>query len=787
MPAQVGLLLVSHSRPLGEAVEVLARQMVGPALPIAVAAGAGPDGAELGTDAVAIAAALEELAADPQAGVLVLMDLGSAILSAGMALELVAPEIAARVRLCAAPLVEGAVAAAVSAAAGASLEVVTAEAEAALTPKRDQLGPTEDGAPPAEATSIAKEDTAEDAEVADPLGLHLRPAARIVACAGGFAAQVSLRNLATGAGPASAASLTALTGLGVRAGQRVRVAASGTDAAAAVAAIAGILRAPPGTPADVEVAPSVPVTGRAIPVVPGVAFGPVLRLGTVRPPIARAPVADPGAEAARLRQVVAASAAEIEAEVRAGVGGDILLAHAALLRDPAILERALSLVATQRCPAAAGWNDAIEETARTYDGLADPVLRGRAADVRDAGARVLRGLLGGEAAELPPGPPAVLVAEDLLPSLAARLDPARVLGVIDRRGGPASHAAILLRGAGIPTVMGAAALVPATGGGVAALDGGSGEVWIDPDDATLAQVRQRQASAASVTAGVALVDGVLRLADGRGIEFWANVASQRDAEAAARAGARGIGLLRTEMLFLDRADPPDEAEQAALVAAIMEPFRGRPVVVRTLDAGADKPLPWLGMAPEANPYLGVRGVRLLLARPAVFETQLRALLRAGSGLDLRIMLPMVTCAEEVTAARAALECAHAALVAAGLAHAWPVPLGIMVEVPAAALEAKALAGCADFFSIGTNDLTQYVLAAERGHPALGRFADASHPAVLRLCRDVVEAGCACDRPVSVCGEAAGDPRIAALLVELGVTRLSMSPAAFAVVAGALRN
>jgi len=269
----------------------------------------------------------------------------------------------------------------------------------------------------------------------------------------------------------------------------------------------------------------------------------------------------------------------------------------------------------------------------------------------------------------------------------------------------------------------------------------------------------------------------VRLACGREIELWANVSGLGDARAARAAGAFGIGLLRTEMLFLDRLEAPSEQEQAELLADIFAVFAGAPIVVRTLDAGGDKALPYLGLEAEANPYLGVRGVRLSLARPALFEAQLRAILVAARGHDVRIMVPMIATAAEIKAARSALERAHEALDAEGKPHLWPVPVGIMVEVPAAALTAEGLARHSDFFSIGTNDLTQYALAAERGHPKLHALADAAHPAVLRLVRAVVGAGRAASRPVSVCGEAAADPIAAALLVGLGIDKLSMGAAA----------
>ncbi|WP_437970292.1 phosphoenolpyruvate--protein phosphotransferase [Sorangium sp. So ce260] len=800
---RVGLVLVSHSRALAEATETLARQMTGESVAIACAAGAGAGGAELGTDATAIAAAIERVCGP--AGAVVLMDLGSAILSAEMALELVAPELGARTRLTGGPIVEGAVAAAVRAAAGGTLDQVAADARHALDPKAAQLGEAERpaaaapaaapaaaataaaapaaaataaAAPAAAATAAVAPAVAADLAIADPSGLHARPAAQLIARAAMFDAAITLENVTAGRGPVATSSLIALASLGARRGDVLRLRATGRQAAEAVEALAALVQRE--APAGAAAAPA--ASGLAIPVAPGVALGPLVRLVRSIPEVPETTVDDPAAEAERLRRALEVAAQDLGNALR---GSDILDAHQALLCDPALVDEALSRIERERCNAAWAFRLAIEAAAAIYRQLDDPYLRAREADVHDVGDAVVRALLGGAAATLPDGPPAVVVADDLTPSEAARLDAARVLGVIDRRGGPTSHAAILLRGAGIPAVAGAAALVPDAGGALAGLDGATGEVWLDPDPAITAEIERRQTAIRASRRPPGARAGRLRLACGREIELWANVAGPSDARAAREAGALGVGLLRTEMLFLGRVDEPGEEEQAELLAEIFAVFTGAPIVVRTLDAGGDKVLPYLELDAETNPSLGVRGVRLSLARPALLEAQLRAILVAGRGHDVRVLIPMVSTAAEVGAVRAALERAHEALAAAGRPHLWPVATGIMVEVPSAALMAERLARQADFFSIGTNDLTQHTLAAERGHPRLHALADPAHPAVLRLVRAVVEAGHAAGRPVSVCGEAAGDPDVAPLLVGLGITRLSMCASAFDAVEDAL--
>ncbi len=792
-PAQgtSALVLVSHSRPLAEAVAALARQMTGDAVDIVCAAGAGDNGETLGTDAVAIAQAIESV--DRPAGVVVLMDLGSALLSADLALELIPPEVRVNVRLTGCAFVEGAVAAAASASAGANAETIIREAANALMPKAAHLGEDTDGTAVLQASGDQPYDASGEATIPDPNGLHARPAARLVALAGTFDAEIFISDITRGAGPVQASSLVALSTLGSRGNDRLQVSARGPQANDAVKAMLQLIGGLTG--ADEISAPAVaPGSGvaqtssRAVPVAPGVAFGPAVYFERTIPQVPTWKTEDTAAEIARLKRALSGARKSIGASSAGRTGSDIFVVQIALLRDPALVQRAEMLIASDHCNAAAAWQRAVTEAAEVYAQLDDPYLKAREADVHDAGRTVLRFLLGSEQAQLPKGAPCILIADDLAPSEAAQLDPAQFLGVIDRRGGPTSHAAILLRAAGIPSVAGAASLVPVEGARMAGLDGATGEVWVDPDAATQERVEQRRAAwRAARKAAAQDASGKVATRDGREIELWANVAGIADARAARQAGAVGIGLLRTEMLFLDRSEAPGEDEQVETLRGIFDIFVGYPIVVRTLDAGGDKQLPYLAMESEANPYLGVRGVRLCLERSELFETQFRAILRAGQGHDVRIMIPMIAEAPEIEQTRVVLDRAHQALVKAKVPHLWPVPLGTMIEVPAAALLAERLAAQTDFFSIGTNDLTQYVLAAERGHPHLGRYADAAHPAVLRMVQEVVEAGKTAGRPVSVCGEAAADPMTAALLVGLGVTRLSMGAASLGGIRQAMRK
>jgi phosphoenolpyruvate-protein phosphotransferase len=401
---------------------------------------------------------------------------------------------------------------------------------------------------------------------------------------------------------------------------------------------------------------------------------------------------------------------------------------------------------------------------------------------------VLAHLVGAELGRPTLAEPGILVAADLTPADTAGLDPEMVLGIATALGGPTSHTAILARSLGIPAVVGLGESTLAVEEGVTAiLDGGAGTLRANPAGAEVADAearaerfRRTEAEARSS----ALEPAVTR--DGVRVEVFANVGKPEEAGAALEAGAEGIGLLRTEFLFLDRERMPTEEEQEAAYRGVASALEGRPVIVRTLDVGGDKPLPYLPMPAEANPFLGVRGLRLGLTRPEVFGPQLRAVLRAASDHPLRVMFPMVATLDELLAARAALDDARRETIRKGAA-APEVPVGIMVEVPSAALAAATFAPHADFFSIGTNDLAQYALAAERGNERVAALSDALHPAVLRLIRLTVEAAEPLGRTVGVCGELAADPVAVPILIGLGVRELSVGVPAIARVKRAVRE
>jgi phosphocarrier protein FPr len=465
-------------------------------------------------------------------------------------------------------------------------------------------------------------------------------------------------------------------------------------------------------------------------------------------------------------------------------------AFALTLDDPALRERASGMVFGERLRAETAWARAAAWIAEKYEGAGSEPLRLRSADLADVRDRVLEALAGRERTPLAPAPdvtePSILVARDVSAADVALLDTDRVIGVCTAEGGAQSHAAILARGVGLPMVAGLGpGLLRAGTGTVIAMDGSTGEVtWVSEGTG---KKRARGAAARAGESGFerpggtgSAVSEVTRPApaltrDGRMIEVCANASSLAEVRAAVRRGADGVGVLRTEFLFAGRRSPPTEEEQLRLYESMADALGGRPLTVRTLDAGGDKPIRFLSMAKEDNPFLGVRGIRLSLRNPGVFLEQLRAVLRASARGAVKILLPMVSRVEEVGRARELLERAKSELAGRGQPFDGEIELGMMIEVPSAALTADRLAREVSFFSVGTNDLVQYTLAADRANPNVSALGDALHPAVLRLIERCVSAGRGAGIRVSVCGEMARDRVAVPILVGLGVDGLSVSP------------
>ena len=511
---------------------------------------------------------------------------------------------------------------------------------------------------------------------------------------------------------------------------------------------------------------------RGIAASPGRVAGPIWRWPEDTPsvdPDGESSPAGPDQLRHAIRQVQDQLTATAEKLRRTGVEKEagIIDAQRLILDDPAFVDAATSAIA-EGVAAEKAVQSALEPYVAMLLASPDPVFQARAADLRDVTRQVQNAIRGRPAAAPSPDRPSIIVARDLAPSQTALLDQNRVLGFATEMGSATAHTAILAQALGIPAVVGIPGLLDgAREGQTALLDGDQGTLMLDPPSGAVDATMTRPTPKADPNPATT--------ADGRRIEIACNAAGLDDARRAASAGADGIGLLRSEFLFMGRETLPDEEEQVAILGDIMSALGGRPVILRTLDVGADKPLPALPQPAEMNPALGVRGLRLqLLRRKDLLSQQLRAAIRVAKKHPLRVMFPMVTTVAELRSAKAVLGEAMAA-VDAHSQKASRLQIGVMIEVPSAALMAESLAGEVDFFSLGTNDLTQYVFAADRTNPELAHLADSLHPALLRLIQMVVEAAHGYDKWVGVCGEMASDPSALALLIGLGVDELSVHP------------
>lgn len=789
----VGLVIVSHSRALAEGLVGLLRQVASPTLSVAVAAGIGKDRSEFGTDAVEIMEAIQSVYSED--GVLVLMDLGSAVLSAKMALDLLPPEMTEKISFCGAPLVEGAVAAAVQIGLTSDLDAICREASAALAPKREQLGEASDES---SAPLPAPEESAESITLTltNLHGLHARPAAKFVQTAARFMANVTVTDLSNGKGPVSARSLNAIATLGAIENHQIRINASGEEAKLVLSALRVLIEdnfgespvEPISQEKPIEINKFAEESGalKAVPISEGFALAPLYKYQASRPPIPTHPAENPEAEWTRLQAALESTSREITLlgrRMKQSIGsseGAIFDAHLLILQDPDLIKQARAGIDERHENAAFAWNEAITATAEIYRALDDPYLQARAADVEDVGTQVLFAMGDKSArASLTFNGPVILYAADLTPTETSQLDMQMVLGIITAGGGPTSHSAILSRALGIPAVAGVGTMLERQPSGtLTGINGSAGEIWLEPSEDV--QLKLQSSRTDWLAEREKLLQTSQQLAvtkDDHRVEVFANIGGTNDARAAVKNGAEGVGLLRTEFLFLTRETAPSEEEQFLLLHEIFETLGDRrPVTTRTLDVGGDKELPYIQLPEEPNPFLGVRALRLSLARPDLFLTQIRAILRAADGFPCRIMFPMVADVEEIRQARHWVEKAHIELKEQNKPHPWPVELGIMIEIPSAALLSPVLAQEVDFFSIGTNDLTQYTLAAERGNPALSHLADGLHPAVLKLISQVVEASHQAGKWTGICGELGGDPEATAILVGLGVDELSLNPA-----------
>lgn len=640
--------------------------------------------------------------------------------------------------------------------------------------------------------------------VTNSSGIHARPAAVLASRAKSFNADVRIRR---GRAEANARSVVSVMGLEVGGGDTIEIVARGPDAEAAIAVLSTAVREGLGeadaattpTPTTLVSRPPLlrptadadPNLLTGIPAAPGVVVGSTHRVRRDRLHVTEE-ASDPRAERRGLDDALERAKAELDelgARLKSEGAGDkrdraaIFAAHRELLDDPDLL--AVASAAIDRGKSAAfGWQQAFSQHADTLSRLSNDLLAARANDLRDVGQRVLQKLTGVESAPREYPADSILIAEELTPSETATLDRSKVRGLCSTGGGASSHIAILARALDVPLVTGidpraldVADRTPAV------LDGTAGTLRLDPSATEIARIHDRQAvHARQRQEQEAHAREPAITLDGQRVEVAANIGGLADARQGLALGAEGVGLLRSEFLFLDRTTAPSEEEQGDLYAACARALgRERRLVIRTLDVGGDKPLPYLPQPREENPFLGERGIRVSLSHPELFRTQVRAVLRAARDGRVAVMFPMVATVDEWRAARRLLKEEEART------GASPIEAGIMVEVPSAALMAEQFAREVDFFSIGTNDLTQYVLAMDRGHPRLAASVDGLCPAVLSLVDITVRAAKSHGRWTSVCGGLASDPQAVPLLIGLGVDELSVSVPAIPAIKAQIRR
>lgn len=614
-------------------------------------------------------------------------------------------------------------------------------------------------------------------------GLHARPATNFVTLSKQFQASIRVRY---GHQVADGKSLMSLLQLGVESGATIRISAEGTDAAEALAVlqtavVTGLGDEPEEIPlptigTEHDWSPqSVGATLSGISAANGLAIGVARQHKTQKIVVTDTP-SDPMLEGEIFQNALTAAQTELdkvyeEVKTRFGSGkAAIFRAHSEFLNDPTLIRDTVSHIFS-RHSAAWAWQQVINDRVAQIQKLDDPVLAGRAVDLSDVGQRVLRHMLGlSVAAPITLDESVILIAHDLTPSDTAALDPDTILGFVTAVGGPTSHSAIIARSLGIPAVVAAGELVLNVADGTPCiLDGFHGQLYLKPSEADVLAARrtQRQLQGQQAAANLTRFETAVTT-DGHRLEIAANVNRAGDVPKAIDAGAEGVGLMRTEFLFLERETLPTEEEQFEAYRAMVQALNGRSLIIRTLDIGGDKELPYLGLPKEDNSFLGMRGIRLCLARPDLFIPQLRAIYRAAHYGPLKIMFPMIATLEDFQQAQEMAETVRQEL------GAPRVELGMMVEVPSAVILADQFAQVVDFFSIGTNDLTQYTLAMDRLHPQLAKRADALHPAVLRMIEQTVRAASKAGKWVGVCGGVAGDPKGAILLAGLGISELSIS-------------
>ena len=769
----IGIVVVSHSRALGVAAAQLAAEMVPVEAQPQMEVAAGLDETTFGTDAVAIADAIT--AVDSPEGVLVLVDLGSAILSSQMALEFIDPDLAKRTKISAAPLVEGLIAALVTAGTGASLDEVGSEASRALLGKQDQVGDDQ----PAEPSVAVNQDQAGlvfSWTIRNPHGLHARPAATLVAGLRGIDATVSIRNATLGKGPVPANSLTGIQTLGLRKSDKMEAWINGPQAELAQARLTEMAQDDFGE-GDERKPVDHPVVrpGLIDPTRTGhqIVIGPARHL-EIDPDTSAYRTGEIAGELARLDTAVTAVAAVFK-KSDSGMSADIKAVQELILTDESTMNQLQESIEGGRS-AVDAVRDHFTAAAGQLEELDDVYLRARAEDQRGVERMLLRALTN---QPIQPGlADGILILDELDPLIAGMLDTDHCQGIITISGGATGHGALIAEARGFALLTGQTEAAAVPEGTTIAIDPVAEQLWINPSIEQIEALKTNQAARlAEMNEAARLSRDPAITLSGKRILVEANISCVQEALDAKQAGADGSGIVRTEVLFGNWNQAPSIEEQAEVYTQIGQALDGQMVTIRTWDPGGDKPIVFLPQDPEVNPMLGERGIRVMRRLPHLLDEQLTAVLLASRQVSIRVMLPMITLPESMVWARQRLDGIQRKV-------GGQVSFGMMVETPAAALRAADFLDLADFISIGTNDLTQYTLAVDRGNPKVAQIVHGDNAAVWDLIG--IAARVFTGRSVAVCGDLASQPDAVARLITLGVNELSVRPPLVGIIKQAVR-
>ncbi len=796
----VNIVLVSHSKILTEGVRELALQMTQDKVIIKCAGGLDDPNNPIGTDPFKIIKAIKEAYSDD--GILVLMDIGSAIMSTEIAIEQLQKKIQDKVLLSEAPLVEGAIAAAAQAMTGADLETVAKEAQNALLAKATLLQP-ESIETSNDDIDLSRDGIELSIIVPNKLGLHARPAAKLVDIVNRYDAFVFIRK--ENGFFVSAKSISQVSTLGAKKGEKLIFKISGLESELIKKALIDFTAQNFQDPLkDVEPI-GVLLKNKdtytksfilGIPASEGIAIEKTYWVNQNIPKVIKQTINDSSREITTLEKAISDTRDELitlQSKIRMEVTASesqIFNFHILLLKDSDFINKVTTQIQNKRENAAYAWIKNIQFLEKKYLKMDSEYFQARAADITAVGNKVLLKLLGKTESIIELKEPGILIAEDLGPAETAQLDTKFVKGIITKNGGATSHSAILARSLGIPAIVGLGDQIDQIPSGeILAMNGESGEVWLAKKNPGKIAQLQKQKEKAVLTQqkmrAIAKVPAITK--NGKQYPILANISSPKEARIAFQNGADGIGLYRTEFLFMNRKTPPTEEEQYQIYKSVCENIQGLAVTIRTLDVGGDKPIPYLGIEKEKNPFLGLRGIRYCLYNTDLFKTQLRAICRISADFPIQIMFPMVAVEEEVQAAKSLLKEVQKDLKTQGIPFSKKMKVGIMLEVPSTIFCIPALAAEVDFFSIGTNDLTQYLLAMDRGNPSVAKYRSPLHPAVMQAIQEVITHSKNEKIEISMCGELAGNPQVTQTLVNMGLDKFSMSSPSIPKIKEIIRN